>query len=286
MGELANGTHAVHTSTHGTTAAVEKKKKRDARSPSVDRNRKRKRKLRPLRPRPVLKPVFAANHGGNKLQPTMCITKQNRVIPMILPMTTEVTLSKSQLARLAGIEQRLAPLRQQLREHKLYEEFEDLDDCRRFMEMHVFAIWDFMSLMKSLQRPFASSKQMPWLPSSQTKLERLVQEMVMRYENDVNERGDSMSHFEMYLQAMKQLGADTKYITSFLSMLQACSDLKSFAKTKAAESNEWHSSFGKSVDSSLLSCGAPSSSAGTPSPSLIPRKATRSRPPWPLAASF
>lgn len=176
-------------------------------------------------------------------------------------MTTKVTLTKTQLGRLAAIERRVAPLRKELREHKIYQAFEDLDDVRSFTQIHVFAIWDFMSLLKSLQAEL--SEQLPWIPTAQARAGQLVNEMVSRYERDVNERGETMSHFEMYLGAMTQLGADTKCLETFLSMLQGCVDLKSFSTSAASATKDQppQPSFAECVDSSLLSCGAPRGAA-------------------------
>jgi len=159
--------------------------------------------------------------------------------------TTKVHLSKRQLDRIARVEKCVAPLRQRLKHHKLYSAFEDIKDVRTFAEMHVFAIWDFMSLLKALQVELTSVKRLPWIPTSgqKGKLARLVTEMVMRYEFDTDESGETMSHFEMYLQAMDQLGSDTKQITSFLTMLQACAT----AGVPCPES----------IDSALLFCSMP-----------------------------
>ena len=84
--------------------------------------------------------------------------------PKSSAMTTKVTLTKSQLGRLAAIERRVAPLRKKLREHKIYQAFEDLDDVRSFTQIHVFAIWDFMSLLKSLQAELTEDG-LPWIPT-------------------------------------------------------------------------------------------------------------------------
>ena len=49
------------------------------------------------------------------------------------------------------IEKELYPLRKRLQNHKVYSSVHNLLDIRLFMEQHIFAVWDFMSLLKQLQ---------------------------------------------------------------------------------------------------------------------------------------
>merc|ERR1712193_307503 len=187
---------------------------------------------------------------------TTSTKKPNAPIQTNLPMTTKVTLNKSQLARLARIEKRIAPLRRQLREHKLYNAIEDAQDLRRFVEMHVFAIWDFMSLLKALEVQYTSVKSLPWIPAENGAIARLITEMVMRYECDANEKGEAMSHFEMYLQAMNELGADSKYITTFLNMLRSC-----FSGNCISGKDINNKSCSECVNNSLVFSGVPKGAA-------------------------
>ncbi|WP_138433287.1 DUF3050 domain-containing protein [Winogradskyella algicola] len=118
--------------------------------------------------------------------------------------------------RINQLEQELTLLREELNNHKLYGTLNSVDDIRTFMQQHVFAVWDFMSLLKALQNNLTNTS-LPWLPVSDSKISRFINEIVLDEESDVNELGVPMSHFEMYLDAMRQIGADTKAIQSFLS---------------------------------------------------------------------
>lgn len=106
---------------------------------------------------------------------------------------------------------------QNLVQHPLYNELTDLPRLRIFMETHVFAVWDFMSLLKSLQREITSVT-VPWKPSSYPpELVRFINQIVIGEESDVNNEGEVSSHFELYLQAMEEVGASTCAIRNFLS---------------------------------------------------------------------
>ena len=62
------------------------------------------------------------------------------------------------------IELRLAPLRRQVAGHPLYARVRTIEDVRIFMQSHVFAVWDFMSLLKALQRTL-TCVDVPWTPT-------------------------------------------------------------------------------------------------------------------------
>lgn len=53
--------------------------------------------------------------------------------------------------RIEFIESELADLRNTLTNHELYNSLSEIKDIRIFMEKHVYAVWDFMSLLKALQ---------------------------------------------------------------------------------------------------------------------------------------
>lgn len=116
------------------------------------------------------------------------------------------------------IETALEPQRKALREHKLYRLLHDIEDVQRFMELHVYAVWDFMSLLKALQQELTCTT-LPWRPKNNAKLARFINEIVLGEESDVNEHGVPRSHFEMYLEAMQEVGADTSKVLALVNKL-------------------------------------------------------------------
>jgi hypothetical protein len=124
----------------------------------------------------------------------------------------------------ASIENAILDLRSQLQKHELYSSLNDLDDIRIFMENHVFAVWDFMSLLKALQRDL-TCVDVPWIPTKSPVVSRFINEIVLGEESDLNELGEPKSHFQMYLEAMEQAGANTEKIHHFLNILQSSRDI-------------------------------------------------------------
>lgn len=90
-----------------------------------------------------------------------------------------------------------------------------------FMEHHVYAVWDFMSLAKALQHRVCPSGDV-WLPVQHTRDEsaRLINEIVLGEESDVDLGGGSISHFDLYLQAMSEVGADTETVQKFIKSVE------------------------------------------------------------------
>ena len=118
------------------------------------------------------------------------------------------------------IENKLALLRQQLKNQRVYDKLQTVEDVKIFMENHVYAVWDFMSLVKTLQIHL-TCVEVPWLPSRYPVIGRFINEIVFGEETDLNEGGKPMSHFEMYTEAMHQVGAKTAAIDAFIENLQS-----------------------------------------------------------------
>jgi hypothetical protein len=120
----------------------------------------------------------------------------------------------------------IEPLRQEIINHKVYSEIKDLDDLKVFMEYHIYAVWDFMSLLKTLQNNLTCTS-VPWFPKGSADTRHLINEIVVGEESDVDLDGKRKSHFELYLDAMKQCGADTSKIELFITSLKKDSDFHS-----------------------------------------------------------
>ncbi|WP_133996643.1 DUF3050 domain-containing protein [Dinghuibacter silviterrae] len=112
-----------------------------------------------------------------------------------------------------------APTREKLIGHPLYRTLDRLEYLRAFMEIHCFAVWDFMSLLKALSQSLTCTT-VPWLPVGNAETRYLINEIVTGEESDLDESGNRASHFELYLRAMRQAGADVTPINRFIGLLQ------------------------------------------------------------------
>lgn len=110
-------------------------------------------------------------------------------------------------------------LRQQIINHKVYSVITEIEDLKIFMKHHVFAVWDFMSLLKALQNNLTCTS-VPWFPKGTADARFLINEIVVGEESDLDSYGNRTSHFELYLEAMRQCGADTFQIETFINELK------------------------------------------------------------------
>lgn len=116
--------------------------------------------------------------------------------------------------RIEMLKSAIQPNVEKLKNHKLYFSIDNIAAVRIFMENHVFAVWDFMTLLKRLQIDLTSVS-LPWLPSGDRKSRRLINEIVLAEESDLVD-ANPISHFEYYLEAMAEAGARVDHIESFI----------------------------------------------------------------------
>jgi hypothetical protein len=112
----------------------------------------------------------------------------------------------------------LQQYKEEIVNHSLYRKLNSVKDIAILMEYHVYAVWDFMSLLKALQYNLTCTSS-PWKPVGKSKIRRLINSIVLEEESDVDQNGNPSSHYEMYLDAMNQCGAETKNIKNFLSQV-------------------------------------------------------------------
>jgi hypothetical protein len=116
------------------------------------------------------------------------------------------------------LEKNITEARDRVIKHPLYANLDTHEALVTFMEHHIFAVWDFMSLLKSLQRNLTCVT-VPWIPTGPTGSRRLINDIVMVEESD--ELGDGfISHFELYVNGMREAGADTTAIDSLIAELR------------------------------------------------------------------
>jgi hypothetical protein len=117
--------------------------------------------------------------------------------------------------------------------HPVFAEIRDISSLQIFMEAHVFAVWDFMSLVKRLQCELTCVS-LPWLPPPDRRAAQLINQIVLGEETDIGPSGEPISHLELYLAAMREVGANPKNFELFKSALASGATLETAFDRAAA----------------------------------------------------
>ncbi|MGA6117504.1 DUF3050 domain-containing protein [Sphingobacterium anhuiense] len=130
----------------------------------------------------------------------------------------------------------IAAERNQLLAHPLYYKIKTIEDLQVFMQGHIYAVWDFMSLLKALQQKLTCTTT-PWYPSKFPNTRYLINEIVVAEESDEYIDGRRLSHFEMYLDALDTLGGDSSEVNNFLQDVYEGGDILNVIAQSALHPN-------------------------------------------------
>ena len=150
-------------------------------------------------------------------------------------MSTLASIPDVQPGFLDQLHARLAPFQARLAAHPLYASIRTPAHLRLFMQSHVFAVWDFMSLLKALQSRLTCTS-VPWVPTAFPESRRFINEIVFGEESDLY-AGRPISHFELYVQAMQEFGADTASISALVASITPSTSVHAF-RTPAGAPDE------------------------------------------------
>ena len=115
--------------------------------------------------------------------------------------------------------------REKLLTHRLYTEIKSIEDLQIFTSNHIFAVWDFMSLLKALQNNLTCTK-VPWTPNKNSETAYLINEIVLAEETDISQNGKRKSHYELYLDAMIDIGVKVENIEKNIMLLSSSDSIE------------------------------------------------------------
>ena len=137
---------------------------------------------------------------------------------------------------IAKINNSIQPQKELLLQHSLYKKVKTVEDLQCFLENHVYAVWDFMSLLKALQSKLTCTTT-PWFATPNPQTRYLINEIVVAEESDLTIDGRRSSHYEMYIEAMQVCGASTAGIEQFLQEVNSLKNIFVAIKTSTLHPN-------------------------------------------------
>lgn len=122
--------------------------------------------------------------------------------------------------------EKISTLKKELETHPIYDALQNIDDLTLFMQHHVYSVWDFMSLVKYLQRHI-SPVRVPWSPSKHIDVERFINEISLEEGYDENisypkyTRQQYISHFDLYIESMEEIEKESSVLSKkFVSAVE------------------------------------------------------------------
>ena len=145
-------------------------------------------------------------------------------------------LHKNTPMNISIINSKIQTQKQQLLNHSLYNKINTIEDLHQFLENHVYAVWDLMSLLKALQNKLTCTTT-PWFATPHPETRYLINEIVLAEESDLSIDGRHLSHFEMYIEAMQDCGAKTTAIEHFIEEINSLHNIFVAIKKSALHPN-------------------------------------------------
>ena len=75
--------------------------------------------------------------------------------------------------------------KEKLQSHSIFDSIQSLKDLKTFSSLHIFVVWDYMSLVKSLQEGL-NRRGTPWIPSKTPELTYLINSIALKEESAKN----------------------------------------------------------------------------------------------------
>lgn len=163
-------------------------------------------------------PIILEAFNSQIIQHFICKPINEDQLKTILQKSSKAFSEKCE--RYAIVSQKLQPLRNKLIKHELYNMIDTSQKLKIFLEHHCYAVWDFMCLLKTLQTKLTCTST-PWYATENKAAARMINEIVVAEETDeLPDKSGYISHFELYLQAMHELEADTDTCVRFTDLIK------------------------------------------------------------------
>lgn len=154
-------------------------------------------------------------------------------------------------------DQEVITLMNRVRFHPIFSALTSREALTIFMRNHVYAVWDFMSLVKSVQSHVAPCS-IPWIPHADSSVVQAINEIVLSEESDRDMHGKgSSSHFNLYLDSMRELNISVYDILIFIENVRNLGLYKTIQATCPSPALDFVSQTFKIIDSNdplTISC--------------------------------